>query len=280
MALHKSSFVRWAALAVAAVAGYLIVSTLISDLAAANHIAGATYTGTHSGGGSVEFDITGDGSGISRFRVTNVPGDTCTFSEIEVNYATPVPIDNHTFNRQVASGLSFEGSFLTPGTASGTLKVHQNAIPFVQPACDSGTLNWSASTNATASPSPTTPISTPVPTPTPSPTTPISTPTPTSTGEGQQVAWGDNNCSGAADPVDALLTLRNDAGLSTNTGSCPAFGTPIALIASAQMTWGDIDCSGAADPVDALKILRFDAGLSAATGSCPALGTQVTIAVE
>ncbi|HUF54294.1 MAG TPA: hypothetical protein VMR52_11050 [Dehalococcoidia bacterium] len=102
--------------------------------------------------------------------------------------------------------------------------------------------------------------------------------TPLSEG-GEQRTWGDNNCSGAADPVDALLALRHDAGLSTNTGECPAMGAQLEVTVAALRLWGDIDCSDAVDPVDALKLLRFDAGLSAAQGpGCPPLGAGVVIA--
>ncbi|HUF54208.1 MAG TPA: right-handed parallel beta-helix repeat-containing protein [Dehalococcoidia bacterium] len=97
---------------------------------------------------------------------------------------------------------------------------------------------------------------------------------------GTSVAWGDWNCSGATDPVDALLTLRFDAGLSTNTGACPPMGDIVDVNGSAR-PWGDGDCSGAADPVDALKLLRFDAGLSVTQEpQCPQLGGDVIVAVD
>jgi hypothetical protein len=145
--------------------------------------------------------------------------------------------------------------------------------PFIEPD-DCPTPTPSASPSETPS---ATPTATAASSPTPS-GTPTATVTPTGTlGPGQQVAWGDANCSGAADPVDALLTLRDDAGLSTNTGDCPDFGTSISLLASA-LVWGDIDCSGGVDPVDALKLLRFDAALGVnQPQGCPALGVEVTI---
>jgi hypothetical protein len=46
------------------------------------------------------------------------------------------------------------------------------------------------------------PNATPTPSPSPSPS-----PTPTQP-PGQQVAWGDHNCSDAVDSIDALITLR------------------------------------------------------------------------
>jgi hypothetical protein len=111
----------------------------------------------------------------------------------------------------------------------------------------------------------------PTPTPTPSPT---ASPTPAPT----TVAWGDGNCSGSADPVDSLLTLRYDAGLSAETGTCPEMGEVVDVQGASLHPWGDVDCSGAVDPVDSLKLLRFDAGLSVQQGAgCPQMGSQVVI---
>ncbi len=109
------------------------------------------------------------------------------------------------------------------------------------------------------------------PTPTPSPSPPPSV----------QRTWGDHNCSGDADPVDSLLTLRYDAGLSTNTGDCPDFGQVVDVQNASLHPWGDVDCGGDVTPVDSLKLLRYDAGLSVAqAGGCPLIGAEVTIVVS
>lgn len=90
--------------------------------------------------------------------------------------------------------------------------------------------------------------------------------------------WGDNNCSGAADPVDALLTMRFDVGLPANTGECPAMGEVVGVVGASAHPWGDVDCSGSVNPVDSLKLLRFDAGLSVSqAGSCPLVGSEVQL---
>jgi Tol biopolymer transport system component len=90
--------------------------------------------------------------------------------------------------------------------------------------------------------------------------------------------WGDNNCSTEADPVDSLLTLRFDAGLTTNTGECPEFDTELNVIGASLHPWGDVDCGDTIDPVDSLKLLRYDAGLSVAqTEGCPEIGSEVQI---
>jgi hypothetical protein len=123
----------------------------------------------------------------------------------------------------------------------------------------------------------------PLLTPTPSPT-PEVTATPTQ-GPGQQVAWGNNNCSGdgtaAPDPVDGLFALRFDGGLSTDTGACPGMGAPVALVVASALMWGDVDCDGSVNPVDSLKILRFDGGLEVSQeAGCPEMGGLVNLAVD
>ena len=48
--------------------------------------------------------------------------------------------------------------------------------------------------------------------------------------EGVEATWGDNNCSGAAGPVDSLLTLRFDAGLAVSQAQgCPGIGTTVTI---------------------------------------------------
>ncbi len=133
-----------------------------------------------------------------------------------------------------------------------------------------------------------TPTTSPTVTPTGGPTgTATSTPTPTTqatdtatpvpTG-GPTLSWGDHNCSGSADPVDSLLTLRYDAGLSANTGDCPALGTTVDVAFASPHPWGDVDCGGEITPVDSLKLLRYDAGLSVAQEvDCPPIGSEVLV---
>jgi hypothetical protein len=105
---------------------------------------------------------------------------------------------------------------------------------------------------------------------------PTASPTPTAA-PGQRT-WGDDNCSGSADPIDSLLTLRFDAGLSTNTGDCPAMGDLVEVANASPHPWGDVDCGGDVNPVDSLKLLRFDAGLDVAQAAgCPEIGTAVSI---
>ena len=105
---------------------------------------------------------------------------------------------------------------------------------------------------------------------------PSQTPAPTSSGP--QLKWGDWNCSLSSDPVDSLLTLRHDAGLTANTGDCPQFGTQVqvSIAGLVQRFWGDVDCSNEINPIDSLKILRADAGLNVSQESdCPEIGADI-----
>ena len=96
--------------------------------------------------------------------------------------------------------------------------------------------------------------------------------------EAQDRIWGDANCSGSADPIDSLLTLRFDAGLSTDTGGCPELGQIVDVVDASQHVWGDVDCGGDVTPIDSLKLLRFDAGLGASQeAGCPLLGSDVLV---
>ncbi len=133
----------------------------------------------------------------------------------------------------------------------------------------------------TPSPTPTGPTPSPSPTPTATPSpgpSGTATPTPTATPVAEIVVWGDANCSGEANPVDSLFTLRFDAGLPTDTGDCPEMGLEIDVLNASPHIWGDVDCSGEVNPIDSLKILRSDAGLGVTQeADCPEMGQQVQI---
>ena len=101
----------------------------------------------------------------------------------------------------------------------------------------------------------------------------VLTPSPTADIE---AVWADIDCSAGVTPVDALLTLRVDAGLPVNTNGCPEPGIAVPVqISAAHNTfliaiWGDADCEGGISPVDSLVILRNDAGLGYnRSPSCP-----------
>jgi hypothetical protein len=133
----------------------------------------------------------------------------------------------------------------------------------------------SPSSSATATPATATPTQSAGPT---TPTVPPASTVETPPG-GFTATWGDNDCSGQVNPVDALFVLRGDAGLAANTGDCPDMGREIEVIAASPHIWGDVDCGDELTPVDSLKLLRFDVGLGVAQAAgCPLIGAGVTIA--
>ena len=76
---------------------------------------------------------------------------------------------------------------------------------------------------------------------------------------------GDMNCDQSVNPIDSLLILRHDAGLSVNLPpGCDAIGSAggAALSSSAVNPKGDMNCNGFVNPVDSLLLLRHDAGLN------------------
>ena len=78
------------------------------------------------------------------------------------------------------------------------------------------------------------------------------------------IGWGDGDCSGGVNSIDALKTLRRVAGLAVfQYEPCPDFSTTIQVNGDISLrVWGDVDCSNSLNAIDALKILRSAAGLS------------------
>jgi Tol biopolymer transport system component len=92
--------------------------------------------------------------------------------------------------------------------------------------------------------------------------------------------WGDVNCSGTADPIDSLLVLRHDAGLSVSVAQgCPQPDAQVSVDGIDRL-YADSDCAGDVNPIDSLKLLRFDAGLSVnQEEGCPLIGSEVLVAI-
>ncbi|UCH87113.1 MAG: hypothetical protein JSU97_01580 [Dehalococcoidia bacterium] len=165
----------------AVVAAACLIAILTGPPASAQPIAGATYTGTVSGGGTVDFTVSGDGSQVQGFTAYDIPGDTCEFQGAN---PFPIPLDivGDSFGPGIPGLYEVSGSFPGESNAQGTLR-----LVLDEPPCDSSTLNWTAATSAPPPPSPSpspTPSPTETATPTPSPTetaTPTTTLTPTAT---------------------------------------------------------------------------------------------------
>ena len=249
-----------------------------------------------SGGGSattvdsiVETSSSCDGTHVDpalEDLALNAPGSTMTHAlslgSVAIGAADDAPcnivdVDQRGVSRPQGEGCDIGAYEFTdfgitpPPTSSPTPQL-------TPPPSESPTPGPSATPTPTPGPSgsPTvtpTPTATPTPTPTPGPTG-----TPSPTPDGQQVTWGDNNCADGPNPVDGLLALRHDAGLSTNTGDCPEMGEEVDVTGASLHPWGDVDCNGSVDPVDGLKLLRYDAGLDVAQEpECPEVGDIVTV---
>lgn len=99
----------------------------------------------------------------------------------------------------------------------------------------------------------------------------------------QSVLWGDDDCNGGVDAVDALKNLQEIAALPYDQ-TAPCFGldegvgAPLGL--AVGQLWGDVDCDGDVDSVDALAILRWIAGLDLTpVEPCPGMGDEVALLV-
>jgi hypothetical protein len=83
--------------------------------------------------------------------------------------------------------------------------------------------------------------------------------------------FGDVDCSGAVNSVDALKVLRYASALGYGqTEPCEKIGT--GTLPNGKMQ-GDVDCTNAVNSVDALKLLRFASNLPySQTEPCPGIG--------
>ena len=138
-------------------------------------------------------------------------------------------------------------------------------------ACDIGSFETPVAATPTVTP---TPINSITPTPT---TTSTATPTPIA-----NALWGDDDCDGDADAVDALKNLQHVAALPfTQSDPCFPLGDPVSVTPTGpvQRLWGDVDCDNDVDAVDALAILRKVAALSVnQQPGCPEIGSPILAA--
>lgn len=89
--------------------------------------------------------------------------------------------------------------------------------------------------------------------------------------------WGDADCSGDVQALDALQELAELSGLSVAepVPGCPAVDSGVS-VAGTSARWGDFDCNGTVDGADAAFILRKVADLApAAAPGCPYVGWKV-----
>lgn len=128
-------------LLLALVAGVAVYVLSIAP-ASAFHIPGATYSGTHSQGGSFELTVSPDGAAVTRISATNISTGPCTLTSLTTTGS--IPIINHAFNATLGPGSSVSGSFGAVRQATGTLTV--SGPP--GSGCGSATVNWNVATTA------------------------------------------------------------------------------------------------------------------------------------
>lgn len=149
--------------AAAVVAGVVVAS------GGARHVPGGLYTGTHSGGDALEFQVSADGKAITRFELTQVPipvsGGTCYITrETASELGKGIPINNHAFSYRATRGtetVSFSGSFPSPQRATGSLELDEGTtficgdrLLITSGRWTSGTLTWTAAAGGPSGPTP------------------------------------------------------------------------------------------------------------------------------
>lgn len=99
----------------------LISGLLLASPAAAFHIPGAPYSGPVSGGGTITFSVSPDGSSVTDLSLNGpIDGDTCTLNF--AHYLNPAPITNNSFN---AIG-EVSGTFSSIQHAQGTINITES----------------------------------------------------------------------------------------------------------------------------------------------------------
>jgi hypothetical protein len=113
--------------------------------AGAYHIPGAEYTGTHAGGGTVTLNVSADGTRVVRFAITgltSIPGNTCAFSSVRIDYVPGLPISGNAF-ADLSALVSLTGAFTAKQTVAGSFSFRSTF-----PSCTTGTTTWTATTTA------------------------------------------------------------------------------------------------------------------------------------
>jgi hypothetical protein len=126
-----------------------VASAIVAVPAFAAPIGGATYTGVAADGAQVTFTVSPDGTLVDSYRFDGVFGNDCMFfGEGDQGVWQGAPIHNNAFTYSLGSAMSFAGAFSGKQSVSGTFQMHQDAIEN-RPACDTWSVNWTASTTAT-----------------------------------------------------------------------------------------------------------------------------------
>ncbi|HET8815591.1 MAG TPA: hypothetical protein VFM51_11650 [Solirubrobacterales bacterium] len=126
-------------IAISALGMAIAMATLVATALASNVSHPATYTGTASTGGTVEFDVSADGTAVTRFALNGVPVPPC--GSVSGQTTGSIPIVNDTFSNK-SGVVHFNGSFPAIQQAQGSLSFHSFGIT----GCTSQEVAWSAMT--------------------------------------------------------------------------------------------------------------------------------------
>jgi hypothetical protein len=128
---------RGSLLAVFVIACAAAIAGVMATPATAFHIPGASYSGNVSGGGTISFSVSSDGSSVVDLALQGPIGrPDCMFSSKQ--YSQPIPINDNSFNNGEVSG-----SFPNVQGARGQLR-----IPVLIPSTCTVSETWSAVTTA------------------------------------------------------------------------------------------------------------------------------------
>lgn len=96
----------------------------------------------------MRFVIAADGTSVTSYRISDVPGSTCTFNaEGDASIWEGAPIVDGAFDYALEDAIAFHGTFPGAQTAAGTFRFDNHATS-ATPACDTGTVSWTAATTA------------------------------------------------------------------------------------------------------------------------------------
>jgi hypothetical protein len=136
--------IRILGLAVAVAAVGLLLSM---PHASAQPAPSTTYTGTHSGGGEVDFDVSAGGDEVLNLTFTDIPCDGGTHNFFTWPPSETISIVDDEFDATLPPlATRVTGLFPTEGSANGTFKMVIPADPPQVPGCESPELTWTATT--------------------------------------------------------------------------------------------------------------------------------------
>jgi len=140
----------------AALTCFVLVTAVLAAAAPASDVVfPATYTGTAATGGTMELEVSADGTQVVRLALTKVPMPPC--GTITGETPRKVAIVNDSFSN--TQGLMhFGGSFPALGQAQGTFSFHRR-----EGLCDSEEVSWTATTPLPLPAEPPAPPSPPAP---------------------------------------------------------------------------------------------------------------------